>query len=317
MESMRTRRRPTVLLENPNSRRGREGLREARRLLAEGGVPIDHRIAAEGDASVLDQAKRAVASGAGALLVAGGDGTLSAAANALVGSSCALGVLPLGTANDFARSLGIPAYLPAACEVVARGAWREIDLGRVEGGRCFLNSASFGVSTAIARRLTRSLKRWSGPMAYPLAAIPAAVAPQRFQLRLEAGEVRWTLDTLQMVIGNSRYAGGGTPVAPNARVDDGLLAIHAIEAPEPGRLREARTLWRLARVGLLLRRGRHLLAPWVHDMRAERLRVEASPPQEIEADGERISWTPATFSVLPRALRVLAPDGCAPRAAGE
>jgi diacylglycerol kinase (ATP) len=120
-----------------------------------------------------------------------------------------------------------------------------------------------------------------------------------------------------MVIGNSRYAGGGTPVAPNAWADDGMLALHAVEAPDPCRLQSARTLWCLARIGIRLRRGRHLLAPWVRDPRTERLRLEAFPPQEMEADGERLGRTPATFPVLPRALRALIPDGGAPRPAGE
>ena len=203
--------------------------------------------------------REAVTAGAPLVVIAGGDGTLSLAATELAGTSTALGVLPSGTANDFARSLGIPDDLDAAAALIAAGHLREVDVGLADG-RPFLNAASVGLGVAVTRRLSQRLKRWAGKLAYPVAAGREALSTRPFRVRLQVDGERRAVRVFQLVVGNGRYHGAGTLVAPDARPDDGKLHVYAIlAAPRPQqdgatRLgRRWRWLARLARATLSLR----------------------------------------------------------------
>ena len=170
------------------------------------------------------------------MIVGGGDGSLSAAARVLAGTGAVLGVLPLGTANDFARTLRIPTDLAAASRVIARGRVRRIDLGWT-GRHAFLNAASVGASSELTRRLDDRLKRRAGKLAYPVAGAAAAAQPP-FRVRIGVDGRTEELDALQVVVGNGRYHGGGRLVAPDARVDDHLLDVYVLVASStPGRAR--------------------------------------------------------------------------------
>lgn len=302
---------PALLVVNTRSRSGREAFDYARRTLAERGVPLlqCHALSrAERLAGVLDEA---LAKGARRVLVGGGDGTVSLAASRLLGRDVTLGVVPLGTGNDFARSLGIPGSVEAAVDVIARGFTARVDVGLVNG-RPFLNAASVGLTTAIARRLTKRLKQRAGKLAYPVAAAAELWELQPFRVRMKADNEAVELMALQLVVGNGRYHGAGNVVAPDATLDDRRLHVYAIQAPsadsghEGSGLGHLQDISTLARLALKLRRGEHVEHPHVTCLRTSRLFVETEPVQEVNADGELAGHTPILFEVVPAALRVYA-----------
>jgi YegS/Rv2252/BmrU family lipid kinase len=303
---------PAVLVVNTRSRSGKEAFEAAREALAARGVPLlsCHALSQQRRMTrVLDDA---VARGARHIVVGGGDGTVSGAAAHLLGRDVTLGVLPLGTGNDFARSLGIPASVEAACDVIAQGYTARVDVG-LANGRPFLNAASLGLATAIAKRLTKRLKQKMGRLAYPVAAASQLKDLHPFRVRMKADAQAHELEVLQLVVGNGRYHGAGNMVAPDAALDDRRLHVYAITAPsaESGRegtgLGQLADLATLARVALSLRSGEHVEHPAVTYLRTSRLYVETEPPQEVNADGELIGRTPMLFEIVPSALRVFAP----------
>jgi len=302
---------PAVLVVNTRSRSGREAFEFARQALTERGVPLMRCHALSRVQRLTDVLDEALAHGARRVLVGGGDGTVSLAASRLLGRDVTLGVVPLGTGNDFARSLGIPGTVEAAVDVIVQGYCAKVDVGLVNG-RPFLNAASMGLATAIARRLTKRLKQRAGKLAYPVAAAAELWELQPFRVRMKADNEVVELMALQLVVGNGRYHGAGNMVAPDATLDDKRLHVYAIQAPSADSGREGSSLGHvqdistLARLGLKLRRGEHVEHPHVTCLRTSRLFVETEPVQEVNADGELAGHTPILFEVVPAALRVYA-----------
>lgn len=237
------------------------------------------------------------------LVVGGGDGTVSCAAERVAGTDTVLVVLPLGTANDFARTLEIPSDVDAAVRSVLTGEVVDVDLGRV-GPRAFVNVASMGLSVAVTERLTPGLKRRLGPVAYPVATLAAFRGHRGFSARLEFDDGDHDPveldDLLQVAVGNGRHYGGGNTVAPNASLDDHLLDVYAIER---GRLGDHVSIARL------LRSGRFVDHERVHHLTTRRVRVVTDEPLPVNLDGEIAAATPAEFSVERNALRVAVPRG--------
>lgn len=297
---------------NTRSRLGRQSFDMALEALAARHVPLAgcHRVSRPRRLQAV--LHEAVEAGVRRFLVGGGDGTLSCAVPELLGHEATLGVLPLGTGNDFARSLGIPPTLEAACDVIAAGYSTWVDVG-LANGHPFLNAASLGLTVGVARRLTPRLKRRAGKLAYPLAAAAEAWEQQPFHVRLVSDGGRLEAEALQVVVGNGRFHGAGSVVAPEATLDDHWLDVYVISSLAAGaglegnglaRLRDMATL---ARVGLAVRRGDHVEHPAVLSLRAKRLHVDAVPTQELQADGEPAGRTPVLFELLPAALRVHVP----------
>ena len=303
---------PAVLVVNTKSRSGKQAFKAAQAALAARGVELMGCHALSSPKRMPRVLDEALQHGARRILVGGGDGTVSCAVGHLLGRDVTLGVLPLGTGNDFARSLGIEGSVEAGCDVIARGFTARVDVG-LANGRPFLNAASLGLATAIAKRLTQQLKQRMGKLAYPVAAATQLWAHQPFRVRMKTDTEPFELDVLQLVVGNGRYHGAGNMVAPDAALDDRRLHVYAINAPsaESGRegtgLGQIEDLATLARVGLALRRGDHVEHPSVTYLRTQRLYVEAEPVQEANADGELIGRTPILFELVPAALRVYAP----------
>lgn len=181
------------------------------------------------------------------VVMGGGDGTLNAAALALAETKLPLGVLPLGTANDFARTLDIPADLPAAAAVIADGLTRRVDLGIVNG-HPFFNVASIGLSVRLTRELTAERKRRWGRFAYAIAAARALSQARRPFTALIArdGYAPERVKTPQIAVGNGRYYGGGMAVRESARIDDQCLDLYSLEV---------KGVIRLALMALALRKG--------------------------------------------------------------
>jgi len=287
-----------ALILNPRARRGRRAVAAIVAALLDRGVDLRRVVHARTFRRTGLAVDRLLAEGVRRVIVGGGDGTVGSVAARLAGvNDAVLGVIPLGTANDFARTLGIPKALDRAVEVAAGRHARAIDLARANDAY-FLNVASVGMSVAATRQLSARLKRWLGPGAYVLAGLRAFLDHATFRARIETpGESTETL-AHQIVVGNGRFYGGGVLVARSSTLDDGLLAAYALGAG--GR-------WRLLHTVALLRLQIPLDRPGDFFVRAPTLTVATVPRLGVNLDGEVRTSTPVVFRVVPAALRVLVP----------
>jgi diacylglycerol kinase (ATP) len=284
-----------LLIVNPGSRRGRDGSAEAQARLTALGLEVIHETTSPsaGPGELIrrfsDQVDR--------IIVGGGDGTLNSAVQSLVGTGLPLGILPLGTANNLARTLAIPTTLSEACELAVRGPRRRIDLGWVNG-KYFFTTASIGLSVRITEALTSRTKRQWGALAYGLAAIRALTRSRAFHADISwPGGTRHSR-TVQIVVGNGRYYGSALPVAADATIDDARLDLYSLEVRH----------W-LELVALLpsLWRGRQGSKRSVEALRATEFEISTVVPRAINVDGEISGETPARFRVVPGAIEVFAP----------
>ncbi|WP_278497191.1 lipid kinase [Pantoea vagans] len=289
--------RTALLLINQRSRKGRIEANRAKALLVQAGFTLLQPD--EDETRSYSQLIAAYAGRIDAVIVGGGDGTLNAAAPGLMQTSLPLGILPLGTANDFARTLGIPASLEQAVKIIADGQLRAVDLGEVNQ-HLFLNVSSIGFSAELARNLTaESKKRW-GVGGYALAALRLLRQSRPFSATLVHRGQRTPIKTVQVSVGNGRFYGGGMTVEQSAAPDDGLLDIYSLELQHS---------WQLIALLPFLRRGTHGRWRSVRAFSTTELTIETRRPHYINADGELIGQTPAHFRLLARALRVYAPAG--------
>jgi diacylglycerol kinase (ATP) len=281
-----------LLLINPLARRGADGAEEIAEALRHAGLSLVVELSADPAAYL-----RLIHQHAGEVervIVAGGDGSLSAAVQGLVDLGLPLAILPLGTANNFARSIGLPLDLPAAIAVAAGPSRRLVDLGRVNG-RWFCTTASIGLSVQITEELSPESKRRWGPVAYALTAIKVLRRSHPFHadIRWEGG-TRHTR-TVQIVVGNGPHYGAALTVAPDATVDDARLDLYSLEVNH---------WWELLKLAPFLKTGTHVHRPEVEALKARALEVHTRTPMPIDIDGELGGETPARFEVVPKALEV-------------
>ncbi len=238
-------------------------------------------------------------SAAGPVVVAGGDGTLNLLLGVLSRTHNPFGIIPLGTANDLARTLGIPADPAEAADVIVRGSTRRIDVARVND--CyFVNAASVGIGSDLHEDISGRAKKIFGRLVYPLTVLKRGWAKRSFRVSVSASGSR--LDgnyrIVQLTVVNGRYYGGGAIIDDDATIDDGELDVLLARA-EP-----------ISSYGAYLlgmrRRGDASSAPVVKG-RVRRLRLHTRRPHTVSADGEATTRTPADFAVLPRALEVYVP----------
>ena len=294
-----------ALLVNGASRRGAAAYEPARRALQDARVRLLTSTLLRDPEDIAAVVAAAVGAGARLLVVGGGDGTVDAVAGVLAdlpaGGRPVLGVLPLGTANDFARTLDLPRDLPAAVSALAGGKVVDIDLGRANG-EPFLNVASLGLSVAATKVLRPILKRRLGPVAYPLAALVAyrRHVPFRARLTFPDGD-HAPLDLgnlLQVGVGNGRHYGGGNTVAPDAGIDDSTLDLYAIRA---GRLRDHLSVARLLRDGTLVNHEH------VQHLVTRAVVLTTDEPLPVNLDGEIATASPVEFRVQRNAIEVVVP----------
>ncbi|MGA6926183.1 MAG: lipid kinase [Desulfosarcina sp.] len=231
------------------------------------------------------------------IIIGGGDGTLSASLPSVIQTHLPLGILPLGTANDLARTLKIPTSLTAAAEIIAAGHIRHIDLGRVNG-RYFFNAASIGLAVRVTHSLTHRMKKKWGVAAYPLALVEAFRANRPFRARVDCDGKIHRLKSIQITIGNGRHYGGGMAVRQDAQIDDHRLHCFSL-APQ--------TLWELLKAAPSIFRGTFENRERVWLMDGSRFEITTRKPKEVDADGEMKAHTPARFSLKKEALPVFVP----------
>jgi diacylglycerol kinase (ATP) len=270
-------------------------------------------------------ARRAVADGFGTVIAAGGDGTLNEVVNGLMagagragGSAAAApvvcGVLPLGTGNDFARTIGMPLELDAAWSTLQDRRTRSIDvvaLERDRSQRWFINMSVGGAIDQIHDRLTEEMKQRWGPLAYlragaeALKALLEEIGPHRVELCFDDDDSPIELEVWSVAVANGRTVGGGITVAPEASVDDGLLDCVAI--------RGVRGL-DMAKVAAAVALGKHLELADDDDgpvlfRRARTVEVKSDPPMPFTTDGEINPASESYFTAHPRAIEMIVGPG--------
>ena len=285
-----------LILANPHSRSAGAGVDAAAAELHKAGIDVLRPAWREGEP--LSEAIERCGDKADFVVIAGGDGSLNAAAPALIDSGLPLGILPGGTANDLARTLGLPLDMVEAAKVIAAGRIRAIDVGEVNG-KPFFNVASLGMSASLADRLTRETKRRWGRLAYALTATEVLIEARRFGavIRPDEGD-EVAVRSLQIAVGNGRHYGGGMIVEETARIDDGRLDLYSLEF---------RDIWKLPFMAFAFRKGRHGLADDVRTMSGPGFEIRTREPMPVNADGEIVTQTPAVFRVRPGAIRVFVP----------
>lgn len=252
----------------------------------------------------VDRLGSLVQDGERSVIAAGGDGTVGAVANEIAGTDTLLAVIPLGTSNDVARSLGIPPDPVEAACVLAGGRVCAIDAVRLRTSagdeRVFLNAATAGLNVAFAHAATRpSLRHRLGGLTYPVAAARALRSYEPFDCTLDCGESSQTVCAVHLSVSNAPVFGGVLGMrVPGASLTDGLLDVIAIEPLSLARLTLA--------VGDTFV-GRHSPVHGVHAMRVPALRVSAGTDVEIAVDGEVLGRLPAEFEAMPKAVRVVVP----------
>ena len=289
----------TVLVVNTRSRKGRRHLPRLPARLAAAGLPVQAALAVDDPAELPEILTRALEPAPELLIFGGGDGSLTAAAARLAHRDTALGVLPLGTTNNFARSLGLPLDLGGAIATLAAGRVADVDLASA-GEHLFANMASIGVSVQVAQAVPHRLKRWLGRGAYPLTAARRLPTHRAFRATLRADGVEQVVWTHQLNIANGGYH-AGRRIARDAGVDDRLLVVYRLG--DAGRLHVTGEMVRQLLVGPRrpLAAGRFVTTREVW--------VDTDPSLPLDLDGEVRGRTPVRITLLPQALRVLVPPG--------
>lgn len=243
-------------------------------------------------------ASEAVRAGYDLLIGCGGDGTVHYLLPSVFGSSVTLGIIPLGSGNDLARGLGIPCDYGAACNVLARGRTRVLDLACI-GDRFFASVASVGLSAEVNRLANAQVttafgRRWR----YWRALLHGLrlYVPRSLRLWVDGRELE--REVVLVAVGNGAFFGGGFRILPEAKMDDGWLDLCLVN-----RMARRHILWAIPSVY----RGRHRGHPAAEFYRARRIRILSTEPLSVFADGEYVQETPVTIEIVPRAIRVVVP----------
>lgn len=309
----------TLLVVNPSAQNGQLGRRwpdlgaVLRRELGSFEEAITKR---PGDATRLT--REGLEAGVDTVVAVGGDGTTNEVVNGFFDGDrprapqAALAILPFGTGGDFRRTVGVPRDVKEAARILGERRTRAIDVGhleltRREGGvesRIFINIASFGVSGLVDEYVNRTSKRMGGKLSFMLATARAGLAYSNQRVRIvfdddEASAV--DLTAYVVAVANGRFFGGGMQIAPEAELDDARFDVVAM-----GDL----GLWELVRHGRKIYNGTHLQLDKVSQRRARVVRAEpiGKDPVRMDVDGETPGILPATFRVLPGALRLVVPE---------
>lgn len=283
-----------LLLVNPRSRNGGKSLPHVHDHLTRVGIKVVRAIEGfnSGSAAIRHHARDV-----DMVIVGGGDGSLNAAASGLLDTGLPLGVLPLGTANDFARTVGIPLATAEAIDVIARGKSSYVDLGDANG-HPFFNVASIGFSADLAMSLTQKAKKRWGKLGYGIVAAKLLARSRLFTATLEHDGRTEELRTLQVSVGNGRFYGGGMTVHADATATDGMLDFYSLEVDH---------WWRLLRLLPTLRKGTHGQWDDVRAFSTKDLTIRTSKPRPVNLDGELITETPVKFGIREKAIKVFVP----------
>lgn len=258
----------------------------------------DDLFASPSEAAARERIRAAVEAGVDVIVAAGGDGTADLVAEGIRGSSSALGILPLGSAMNVARSLGIPRDLDAAAAILATGDIATIDVGRAPDGS-FYEIASVGINAAV---LGEAHKLAEGEYHSILGILRAIVAYRPATMIIELDNETVRTGALMLVVANAPFTGVGLTLAPDARLDDGLFDVAVFRHF---------SRWELIRHGFAILGGRRAYSPKIRTYRSSRVRISSRRPLPARADDRDLGSTPLELTVDAKAVRVVVPSRAA------
>jgi diacylglycerol kinase (ATP) len=291
--------RDLALIFNPTAGRGkaaRLGDDVVARLRSLG---CDVEVFASSSASHATELAHAASSSHETVVAMGGDGMVSLVANGVLGSAASMGIVPAGSGNDFATWIGYPRRdVPASCALLANGAVRRVDVGRIAGRGAFVCVAGAGFDSEVNRDANR-IRFARGTLVYVAAVLRtlARFKPAGFTVRLDGAEE--TFDGMFVAVGNAGSYGGGMKITPNAVPDDGLFDVCLVKA-----------MSRRALFGQFPRlfSGTHVRHPAVEIRRARDVEIASAREFYLYADGEEVGPLPVRLTIEPRALPVIVPS---------
>ena len=287
-----------LLIINPHSRNGQaEALEEAVRFLEVSGIEVSI-CESESEShlvSLIEEYDRED----GIVIIGGGDGTISSALEALHNCQRTLAIFPMGTANDFARSIGLPDDLLAAAQVIVDGRREHISLAKVNNEHYFINVAHVGLGVDVTRELTSDSKKFFGVFAYLGAFLRAIKRNKSFKVHIKTDDWQISTRVIHLAIGNGRFYGGGNIVDQRSTLLDGQLNLFFIK---PQRW------WQLLLLGPSLRNGALDTTDRIVRKASEKFTIQTSKPKKLEADGEFKTTTPVEFEVIPKAIEAIVGD---------
>jgi YegS/Rv2252/BmrU family lipid kinase len=288
--------REAVLIVNAHSRRGRDLFREAREKIEAAGIRLRDAHAVTDPKQLVPTVRAAVRSGAPMVIVGGGDGSLSSAVDELVEGECVFALLPLGTANSFARTLGIPLDLDGAIATIATGRRRRVDLGMIDHDY-FANCAVLGLAPMISEGVPHGLKRRLGRVGYFIWAVWCLIRFRPFRLTVRGDGIDETIWATEVRIANGGHH-GGVEMIESAELDSGEIVVQAVEG------RSSFTLVRdwFAKYWKLESREHT-----TREYHGRRLEISTRPRQRISIDGEVLARTPCVAQAAERAIEVVVP----------
>jgi len=295
--------RQAILIVNTASRKGAAAFAQARDKLVAAGIElIDAR--SVDDPERLQGEVTAAIDRAPMVIVGGGDGSLSETVDHFLGTDTVFALLPLGTANSFARTLGIPLDLDGAVRVIATGEARRIDLAAIDGDY-FLNNAALGLAPMVAETVPKGFKKTFGRLGYLAWAGWSAASFKAFRLRIDDGTRTHRLWATEARIANGRFH-GGLELIESADLRSGEIVVQAVAGRSLARL-----AWSYFASAAKLK-GRHQS---VREFHAPRVRIDTRPRMRVSIDGELGPETPFEAKAVPEAIHVAAPsEGASPAA---
>jgi YegS/Rv2252/BmrU family lipid kinase len=285
-----------ILIVNAMSRSGADAFEEVRDKLIAAGVALIEAHAIT-DPDQMAPVIRAAIAKAPMVIIGGGDGSLSSNVGFFVGHDKVFAIIPLGTANSFAGTLGIPADIDSAVDVIANGKRKWIDLGRINGDY-FVNAAAIGLSPLIAQTVPHKLKRYLGISGYLIWAMWCAIRFRPFKITVEIDDGgKDKLWATEVRIANGTHH-GGVELIENQTIDSGEIVIQAVTG---------KNVWGLgwSWIATMLKlRARH---GTLREFRGKHMTLDTRPRLKISVDGEIAAKTPVIVSVARRAIEVAAP----------
>ena len=286
-----------ALIINTRSRRGAAGYLEVKSLLAKSKLKIDTAFPIDKPATIIDTVGELLARGQKFIIIGGGDGTISSVVDHFAYARVLFGVLPLGTANSFARALKIPLDLGGAIDVLVNGKVADVDLGKINEDY-FANGSSMGLPAAVGRATPHKLKKWLGRSAYALVGAKEFIRHQSFQCVVTIDERQTSFEALDVRIASGSYQ-GGVLVAPEAKPDNGEIIVYIMKG---------HSRWVIAREWARLALGVPFRPADAELLKASTLLIDAVPKQDVVIDGEVIAQTPVRVSVARNALLLMVPQ---------
>lgn len=285
-----------VVLGGHESRHGPQDVAAASKLLTERGISVVESHVVKDRKQLVKRVRLAIKSGHKLIVVCAGDGGQTAVVGEFAHKDAVLGVIPGGTGNSFAQTLGIEPTLEAGVDAIVNGKVTRVDLGRVNG-RYFANFSTIGLTAIVGATTPQLLKKVAGPAAYAITAVKPLLTEKPFSAKVKAGKKKFKLRTFQIVVANGRYF-GDKPLLPDASITDGKLSFFTTKGLSH---------LDLLRMYMAVVKGTQTELPDAKYFNAKKIRVSTPKRRMVSIDGNFGGYTPAKFSIERNALSVMVP----------